>query len=139
MNNFRITEDVNEMGPGASTTPKKPCKRGPFVIMPLLFVKAANLAGKRALAVGAALWYRHKVFGEMEVVLSNVLAEKFGITRKAKASGLRELREAGLVKVVDGFGRSPRVTLLPAPPHPRTEGGGESRMISVSCPPQDSK
>lgn len=137
MSDFRIPE--SEMVPVDPTSAMTAGKRAHYVQIPIPWVKAANLAGKRALAVGCVLWYRHKAHQEDDIILSNILAANFGLSRKAKASGLRELREAGLVKVVDGFGRSPRVTLLPAPPHPRTEGGGESRMISVSCPPQDSK
>lgn len=78
-----------------------------FVIIPKEWARRANVA--RALALGAPIWYAHRLAGREEVPLSNQLAGEFGIGRKEKYRLLRRLEHAGLVQVRRMGNKSPRV------------------------------
>lgn len=100
-------------GAGSLASPGGVSKPGHYVWIPWDWMCAANRLGGSALAVGALLWYRSRVTGFPEVILSNVLATSAGLSRKAKTGGLRALVEGGLARMEGGPGRSPKVELLP--------------------------
>ena len=88
---------------------------GHFVMIPLDWARAANMAGSAAFCVGALLWYRHKALREEIITLSNLAAEALAIGRKRKTLGLQQLAAAGLISIRNQPGASPRVSLLPVP------------------------
>jgi hypothetical protein len=87
-----------------------------FIMIPLSWARAASKAGSAALCVGALLWYRHKVWKESTIVLSNCAMEQLGVGRKRKTLGLNQLAAAGLISMTSRPGASPRVTINYNPP-----------------------
>ena len=79
--------------------------------------RAARLPGK-SFHVGIALWQRAGMEKSDTVKLSNGILEDWGTDRYAKARGLKDLEEAGLVSVKRHHGRSPIVTILDVPADP---------------------
>lgn len=133
MKDFRI---VNFHEPMLPAQPRS-SEREHFVMIPLSWVRAANLAGRAALSVGAMIHYRQKVYGESPVVVSNMLAAHFGLSRKAKATGLKQLLEADLIEIISVKGRSPRVTLRQL--RPDGHGSGNPRIAYQSKGGQDAE
>ena len=112
MKDFRIPLQELE---ALASSPRSRSKSNHFAMIPLEWMREANLLGGSALAVGGILWYRIKLTGDPVTILSNGLATTFGITKKAKLSGLRALAAGGLVTVTYGPGKAPRVAILPVP------------------------
>lgn len=112
-------------GPTFSTKATKKATSELFVFIPLDWMIAANKSGSAASAVAIPLWFISKTRGESLITLSNELATRFGIGRKRKALGLKQLYEAGLINIDCHCGRSPRVQLLAAPfiRRPKTQMG----------------
>jgi hypothetical protein len=110
-----LADKIASTSTGVRAVRKKPRDRSKyFVRFPMVWVEAlAKIhAGSHTYRVALGLvfeaWDRE---GGQEVKFTNELAEKFGVSRKGKASALRQLKKAGLVSV-RGMGRkSPRVTL----------------------------
>jgi hypothetical protein len=73
---------------------------------------ATKLAGKAPLAVALALWFEAGRRKSKEVILTTAILARFGVGRKAKYRGLRDLEEAGLVAVQRILRRNPVVTIL---------------------------
>src|SRR5205814_1285812 len=71
--------------------PRRASTSEPFVIVPVSWISKAGAAGDSALWVSLVLLYRRKLARETETVLSNQLCREFGIDRKRKARGLRQL------------------------------------------------
>jgi hypothetical protein len=100
-----------------STRTCGPLFKGRFVQGPIpldWLQRAARLPGRSPLAVALAIFYK---FGLQKrapdpIVVTNVLAEEFGVDRKGKYSALKALEEAGLIRVERRLGKSPRVSLL---------------------------
>lgn len=113
---FRRTEDE----PTA-----QPARRRPRVARNDMFLKGPvpmrwlSLAGQlpgRALHVGLALWFHSGLQrSKTNIVIARSTLAQLGVDRFAAARGLRQLEEAGLVRVERCTGRSPRVTLKEAP------------------------
>ncbi len=77
--------------------------------------RAARLPGK-AYHLGTALWYAavRSKGKNPTVILTSTLSACFGLgTRTTRTRALAALRGAGLVRVEERTGRSPRVTILP--------------------------
>lgn len=92
--------------------------RGPI---PLAWLSAAaSLRGKAPLAVALALRFEAGRRGHgRSIRLTNPLAAKFGVSRKAKATALAALERAGLVAAERKPKRAPLVTIVerPTPPN----------------------
>lgn len=74
---------------------------------------ALNLRGKAPLAVALAIQFKAGCEPDAPfIVVSNSLAEKFGVNPKAKRAALKELEGAGLIRVTRYLKRAPRVTII---------------------------
>jgi hypothetical protein len=69
------------------------------------------LPGK-ALAVGVALWFLRGVRRSYTVTLGSATLEQFGVDRFAKYRALKNLEQAGLVRVKRRRKKNPVVTIL---------------------------
>ena len=86
-------------------------RRGNFLRGPYpwsQFCIASRLPGK-ALPVWMLLQHRMRLIHETEVTLPTGVLEEAGVNRNAKARALRDLERVGLIRVIRGRGRSPRV------------------------------
>ena len=72
---------------------------------------AASLPGS-AVKIALALWFLAGLTNSGTVKLSNKLANKLGVSRKAKYLALKHLTNAGLITVKKKLGCSPQVTIL---------------------------
>ena len=72
---------------------------------------AASLSGS-AVKITLALWFLAGLTNSGTVKLSNKLANKLGVSRKAKYLALKHLTNAGLITVKKKLGCSPQVTIL---------------------------
>ena len=70
--------------------------------------RAARLPGS-ALSVALLIRHLYKMRGTDPVVLSNIQADRFGVSANAKRRALRVLEEAGLIRVEQCKGCAPRV------------------------------
>ena len=117
LESFRYSAvDVGTVGnrkPSGRKTSLQAFIRGP---MPLAwFIRAANIPRRNALVVGLVLWHLAGLRSErVGLVLCVNRCEPFGLGRKSVERGLRDLENAGLVRVDRKSGRCPRVDLLPA-------------------------
>jgi len=84
--------------------------KGP-IPLPLIAI-AAKLPGQ-SLALYIAIHHQTALTGKPMVTLPSSLLVDLGISRDAKARGLRNLEKAGLVQVDRSRGRSARVGLSP--------------------------
>jgi DNA-binding transcriptional ArsR family regulator len=87
---------------------------GQFIAGPVdvAWVLRASRLGVKALLVGLLLWHLKGLRRSVTVLVSNLMAVKWGITPDAKGRALRKLEKAGLIAVERQGKRSPRVTLL---------------------------
>ena len=83
--------------------------KGPIPIEQIVVV--SRLPGK-AFVLWLLIRYRADVTGKAEVTLPSELLERCGISRDAKAAGLRRLSEIGEVQVERRPGHSARVRLI---------------------------
>ena len=92
---------------------ESPRSREPFVKGPIplwWLTSAARLPGK-ALAVGVALWYRAGLKKSRTVRGSWRLWDSFGVGRTAVYRSLRQLEDAGLIRVERQNGKNPVITI----------------------------
>jgi hypothetical protein len=75
-----------------------------------LIAQAAKLPG-RALALYLAVHHQTTLTGKALVTLPSNLLTELGISRDAKARGLRHLEQAHLIQIERSCGRSVRVSL----------------------------
>jgi hypothetical protein len=95
----------------------RPRRRGRFLKGPVpldWLATAARLPG-RALHVGIVIWFRSGLTKNRSVRLSRAQLAPFGIDRHTLRRALTVLEAAKLVSVTRGPGKSPVVTLPPAP------------------------
>jgi hypothetical protein len=98
--------------------------KGP-ISMPDIAV-ASRLPGK-ALALFLAVHHQSALTGKPSVTLPARLLADLGISRDAKARGLKHLEQAGLVTVQRSRGRAARVQLKKPPQE-------ETTWSTISCP-----
>jgi len=87
--------------------------RGRFLKGPIpmhLIARAAKLPGQ-ALALYLAVHHQTALTGKALVTLPSALLDELGISRDAKARGLRRLQQARLIEIERSCGRSVRVGL----------------------------
>ncbi len=82
--------------------------KGPIPLKELAI--AANLPGK-ALAILLTIHHRIDLTGNASITLPSGLLAEFGIRRDAKARGLKQLEQAGLIHVTRSSGRAVRIEL----------------------------
>lgn len=90
--------------------------KGRFLKGPIpmhLIAKAAKLPGQ-ALALYLAVHHQTSLTGKALVTLPSALLTELGISRDAKARGLRYLQQACLIEIERSSGRSVRVGLTTA-------------------------
>jgi hypothetical protein len=89
-------------------------RRGRFLKGPILMrdIGEANKLPGQALAVLLAVHHQTALTGKPAVTLPRGLLGMLGISKDAKARGLHELEQAGLIRVHRPRGRSARVELL---------------------------
>ncbi len=136
MNDFRIPLEELE---ALANAPRSKARSNHFAMIPLEWMREANLLGGSALAVGGILWYRVKLTGDPVTILSNSLAATLGITKKAKLSGLKALVAGGLAKVTYAPGKAPRVIILPVPASALGEGIPAVSPLPASVPAELAK
>jgi DNA-binding transcriptional ArsR family regulator len=87
---------------------------GQFIAGPVdvAWVLRASKLGVKTLLVGLLLWHLKGLRHSATVLVSNLMAERWGVTPDAKGRALRKLEKAGLIAVERQGKRSPRVTLL---------------------------
>ena len=99
-------------------------RQGQFIRGPIpawWVMRAAALPGK-VLAVGMAIWFKRGLTGTPEnIAVTEKLAVRYGVKRKARYRALKMLEGAGLIEVDRQKGRSPRVTLLADKPKTETD------------------
>jgi DNA-binding transcriptional ArsR family regulator len=102
------TETGNRRPRRRSTAP------GIFIAGPVdvAWVLQAGRLGVKALLVGLLLWHLRGLKRSDTFKVSNMMAERWGVTPDAKGRALRKLEAAGLIAVERQGKRSPRVTLL---------------------------
>lgn len=83
--------------------------RGPILMRELAM--AARLPGQ-ALALLLVVHHQTVLTGKAMVTLPSGLLTQFGVGKDAKARSLRQLEDAGLIRVVRSTGRSARVGLV---------------------------
>jgi DNA-binding MarR family transcriptional regulator len=71
---------------------------------------AASLPGK-SLALLLAIHYRIDLTGRASITLPSGLLAEMGISRDAKARGLKQLVQAGLIRVTPRVGRAAQIEL----------------------------
>jgi hypothetical protein len=86
--------------------------KGPI---PLPQIAAAARLPGQALALFLAVHHQTSLTKKTIVTLSRGLLTDFGISPGAKARGLRQLEEAGLVRVERSRGRAARVGIVARP------------------------
>jgi hypothetical protein len=86
---------------------------------------AARLPGK-ALALYLAVHHRTALTGNPSVTLPAALLTDLGISRGAKARGLRALEQAGLITAAQSKGRTARIQLVNRKPNTGGEKCGQS-------------
>ena len=100
--------------PPDSRLRRKPNRwRRQYVRLPWSWVE--RLQGARRVStyrVALLAAYEHWRSGGRPLVLSNVLSEAEGLSRRSKWNAVAELERLGLVRVERRAGRSPRLTLL---------------------------
>lgn len=69
--------------------------------------------GSSVLLVGLVLQWRSLCCKSDSVTLPNSILQTFGLSRDAKARGLRALEKAGLIQVDRSSGKSSRIRILP--------------------------
>ena len=88
--------------------------RGPFIKGPIpldWLTSSARLPG-RTLEVATAIRYLSGMQKSLTVKLSNKLMREFGVSRNAKQRAIKQMQDAGLIKVLQARGRSPIVTIV---------------------------
>ena len=78
----------------------------------LAWVEKAARLGTQTFAVGLLLQFRFLLSQKESVTLPKNFLVKFGISRGAKQRALKNLEDAGLVRVSQVAGSSSRITLL---------------------------
>jgi hypothetical protein len=105
--------------------PRSPRIAGQFLRGPIPMAwleKAANLPGKGPLAVALAIRFESGRRGNAPSVrLTNSLAARFGVSRKAKYAALLALEGAGLIKVDRSPKRTPTVSIIEVAAAPQPE------------------
>ena len=89
--------------------------RSKFFLHPrisLAWVKCAAELGNSVLLVGLVLQWRTLCCKKDSVTLPNSILLTFGLSRDAKARGLRALEKAGLIQVDRSSGKSSRIRIL---------------------------
>ncbi len=103
--------NIDDFDPGILLPPLRGRRRADskerFVTIPMEWAKRAIQVG--AFPLAAPIWYKYRITGGQEVVLSNTLVVEFGISRKQKYRLLCRLETAGLVRVQRQGRKSPRV------------------------------
>jgi hypothetical protein len=102
--------DTNTLEPEAKI-PRGRFLKGPI---PWSWIAAAAALPGRALLVGLSLWRLAGAMKSDTVSFGNSDLRQLGIDRATKSRALRNLENAGLIKVGHQRGRLPKVTLLRA-------------------------
>ena len=80
--------------------------------VPMWWLTKAGMLPGKSLAVGVALWFSKGVKRSWTVPARRSLLQRFGVGRGAANRCLRELEDAGLIKVEWPPGRCPIVTII---------------------------
>lgn len=105
-------DDLAGAKPVATKTPRR--RHGKHLGAPYSWLKLAYAAsrGKGDAYVALHLYHWHIIRKSRTVIVSNAELEEFGITRYEKYRSLERFEQAGLIRVVHGNGKAPKVTLL---------------------------
>ena len=76
------------------------------------WLSSAQKLGVTALWLGTCLWFLRGLKGSDSFLVSNMVAQEWGLLPDAKSRALRKLEMAGLITVERRGKRSPRVTLV---------------------------
>ena len=80
--------------------------------VPLAWVEMAAQLGTKALVVGILLQFRVLLSQKESVTLPKNFLAKFGISRSVKQRALKNLEDAGLIRVSQVTDHSSRITLM---------------------------
>ena len=78
----------------------------------LAWLSSAQKLGVTTLWLGTCLWFLRGLKGSDSFLVSNMVAQEWGLLPDAKSRALRKLEMAGLIAVERRGKRSPRVTLV---------------------------
>ncbi len=105
---FRKSDAGNKAGVGRS---KKMFNH--FIMgAPLLWIMQACCLGAREARLAWVCWYLHGVNKGESFKLSNVWAQRFGLSRDVKSKAIQSLVDAGLIEVDQSPGCAPVITVL---------------------------
>ena len=106
----------NAMSVGRKVVSISPRIKGEFLKGPIpldWLSRASKLPGKAALSVGLALWFEAgRRRRSDDITLTTPICDRFGVSRKAKYRGLKQLENAALITVVRRPRRNPLVAIL---------------------------
>ncbi|MFO0939035.1 MAG: hypothetical protein U0798_21250, partial [Gemmataceae bacterium] len=102
-------------GAFVSRQPERPKER--FIHTPLNWIAAAAALGdsKSALVVALAIRYAVALAGGKPAKLTSTVSNMMKLGKKGRASGLRALENAGLIRLVTRIGRPPIVEIIDRP------------------------
>jgi hypothetical protein len=78
--------------------------------LPMSLFRRISLLGTAGM-VYLLIWRESKMRGTVTFSLSTAFLERFGFSRKVKATAIEKLETAGLIAVVRQRGKNPRITL----------------------------
>jgi DNA-binding MarR family transcriptional regulator len=105
---FKQTEVETDLVRRSKTRHSERFLKGPILLRDI--AEAARLPGK-ALALFLAIRHQTDLTGKPSITLPAKLLTDLGVSRGAKARGLRSLEKAGLITVVRSKGRTARIHL----------------------------
>ncbi len=106
--NIRETEVSTNLARQSNIRQQERFLKGPI---PLRDIAAAARLPGQALALYLAVHHRTALTGKDSVTLPAALLADLGISRNAKARGLKHLEQSGLITVARSIGRAARVQL----------------------------
>jgi DNA-binding MarR family transcriptional regulator len=106
---------VHSISTGRKPSPNASRVEGEFLKGPIpldWLGRASKLPGKAPLATAIAIMFEVGRRRSPQVTLTTAILDRFGVNRKAKYRGLKQLEKAGLIKVDRRPRRNPVVTVL---------------------------
>lgn len=100
--------------------------------------RASKLPGKAPLATAIAIMFEVGRRRSPQVTLTTAILDRFGVNRKAKYRGLKQLEEAGLIEVDRRPRRNPVVTVLAVPKESLAESDHREGTVAAQSGEQSS-
>lgn len=112
----QIFKHVQSIPKERKISSKPPKIQGEFLKGPIPLAwlgRAAKLPGKASLATALAIMFEAgRRRRSDEIILTTAIVQRFGVNRKAKYRGLKQLEQAGLISVVRRPRKNPLVAVI---------------------------